>query len=172
MPSHAPGLTAPHTTVLACQEQVGFHALKEVHRFEHVRRVKRDSCYVATVVLDLCAVLGMRELYGDAQNDFLAVGARPTALELPDVRGQFAVNGEELVFHPDVRYRPELSGDEPVAAHHVAADRYKLLQEGRAWDLLAVSAVARDRHWPAAITQLWSGLRTTSMSNRTNRESN
>lgn len=34
MASHAPGLTAPHTTVLACQEQVGSHALKEVHRLD------------------------------------------------------------------------------------------------------------------------------------------
>jgi hypothetical protein len=114
--------------------------------FEWVTLARRTESYLACVLVDVAAVLGMRELYDDIRNDTLAVGAVPSAVDADDVRGQYLRSGTGVRrVMPD--YAMTWPADGPVADHHLlAVDSFELGREGRFWDQLAVQAVLRDRN--------------------------
>jgi hypothetical protein len=117
--------------------------------FEHVDAPRRGETYLGTILMDLTNALGFSSLYEDTDNDLKAVDAFPVVLQLPDSTSQYGGSGQDLKFNPNVRYRPT-SAPGPAAAHHVGT--HALGRAGLPWDLLALSALLRDRHWPEAIT--------------------
>jgi len=109
---------------------------------------RRTGSYAATVLIDLAALLqhlrpaAAPTLYGDVLNDTLASGACPE-LVLPD--------GARRTWRPDDRRRrllPLVRYTEPLPADGAAADHHhQAVDPGlRAWDVLAMSSVTRDRH--------------------------
>jgi hypothetical protein len=117
----------------------------------------RHSSLIATVLLDLCALLDLRELYADIRNDLLAVrlhcpvlltGADSERLVKPafDARWDF-----------DADYADELT-DTPVSPH--LADG-RDAEDERWWELLVASAVLRDRWFNGAIRAALAQGRTT-----------
>jgi hypothetical protein len=106
---------------------------------------------VASVLLDLAASLNLFDVYADVRNDTLAVQLYPSVLLLADGSDQLSRTGADnrWDFNPD--YAETIDGSEP-AAPHLAGERPDLLVPAeRWWDLLAVSAAVRDRHFPSAI---------------------
>jgi hypothetical protein len=117
------------------------------------RRGRRSECYVSTIVLDLMAVSRLDDVYSTARNEYLAVGALPCVLESDDNLSQYRLDDSSLRFEPNMPYRDELPENVVDTAPHYARqlqDRY-LQRVGRPWDLLAVSAFLRDRHFLSAI---------------------
>jgi hypothetical protein len=118
--------------------------------FEHITLRRRSASYTATVVLDLAAMLEMKELFELATNDFLAVQAVLPVVEVGDTSSQYSFSGEDIRYEPNMRYSETWTPIDgwKVAPHHKRAPAaYYLERIGRPWDHLAVSAVLRDRHF-------------------------
>jgi hypothetical protein len=118
--------------------------------FEHVQISRRTESYLATVVLDLAAILGLGDLFKTARNEFLAVELVPTVIESPDTTAQYMSQSGELSFTPSVEYFESWQPEDgwKVAPHHERArSDYYLQRMGRYWDHLALSSVLRDRHF-------------------------
>lgn len=117
------------------------------------RRSRRSESYVSTIVLDLAAMSGMNSVYKTARNEFLAVDALAAVLESSDDGSQYRADDPSLRFEPNMPYRDELADNLVDTAPHYPRqlqDRY-LQRVGRPWDLLAVSAFLRDRHFLSVI---------------------
>ncbi len=118
---------------------------------EHINRPRRQSSYIATIATDLAGLLGFGALYEGAVNEFLAVDADSIAYELEDTIAQYGGAGRGLISYPNVQYRTPWAAGGPLAAHHLPAAAYYVQRVSRPWDLLAISALLRDRHWTSAI---------------------
>jgi hypothetical protein len=140
----APGLAAPRATP---DEEI-------IQLFggplEGLPLTDRDESYIATVVLDVAALLGLGDLYNLARNDFLAVGANPTNLIADESQARYGAHEAGLRLQATIPYREPYPGvDEPVAPHHARAEG-----PDPAWDVLALSSLTRDRHDIAALKEL------------------
>lgn len=125
--------------------------------FEHVDLPRRRASYLATVLLDLAAVLELPELYRDAFNDFAAVDIATPVLEPLDEPGQYLFDGSGLVLEANVDFDEDhnFGLSWRAAVHHRRAPAsYALQRAGRSWELLLVSMVLRDRHFLPVIRQL------------------
>ena len=130
--------------------------LEEIERLlgsslESVELERRQDSWIATVLLDLTAILGFDDLYADIYNDVQAVRIYPRALRLKEGPDEFDRAGMGNRLDPNVDFSPSLE-DRPVAPHHADASGQGLCTQGRAWDLLAISSALRDRHFFCALT--------------------
>ena len=117
--------------------------------FEAVDLKRRRPSLAAGVVIDLCAVLPLPQLYVDARNDFAAVNAIPSVLVAgggPQRYQRFGVD-HRWDYNPD--YVDTLAEGDAPSPHLEGLDRSASREE--AWRLLAASAALRDRHFPDAI---------------------
>lgn len=121
--------------------------------FEHVLIERRADSYIATVVLDLAAVLEMGDLFNVARNEFLAVDIVLPVVEAPDTPTQYLAGGDGLAYTANMEFADTWKPTDgwKVAPHHQRALTSYLARIGRQWDLLAVSAVLRDRHFVEAL---------------------
>jgi hypothetical protein len=78
----------------------------------HIDLPRRRESNLATVILDLCSVLELGELYAEGRHEFLAVDAHPHVLHLPDTPAALRRDGEGV----EVEIGP------PYAAHGRRAD--------------------------------------------------
>jgi len=118
--------------------------------FKNTTVPRRRASYTATVVLDLAAILEMKEVFELGVNDFLAVHAMPPVMEVADTPGQYVLNAEDIRSEPNMQYCEAWAPVDKwkVAPHHRRGPlAYYLQRIGRTWDHLAVSAVLRDRHF-------------------------
>jgi hypothetical protein len=119
--------------------------------FEFIKLDRRAESYIATVVLDLAAILQLGDVFDLARNDFLAVGLFPSVIEAPDSEAQYILHSNDLAFTANMEYEESWPADAgwKVAPHHQRAKTdYYLQRIGRHWDHLALSSVLRDRHFP------------------------
>jgi hypothetical protein len=131
------------------------------HPFEHIRlRGKRVSSHLASVACDLAALCGYRKLYADIRNDHLAVELVPVVLRCPDTPDQYVMRGEANRWEHNPDYPDELPREGRLGPpHHKELDNPRaLVRKNRAWDLLAISASLRDRHFVDAIEAVRTGL--------------
>jgi hypothetical protein len=121
--------------------------------FEHIQIERRAESYIATVVLDLAAVLEMGDLFNVARNEFLAVDIVLPVVEAPDTPVQYLAGGDGLCYTANMEFADDWKPTDgwKVAPHHQRALTSYLARIGRPWDLLAVSAVLRDRHFVEAL---------------------
>jgi len=126
--------------------------------FEHIMLQRRSASYCATVILDLAAMLEMKELFEFGINDFLAVNAMLPLIEVSDTPAQYVLAAEDVRSEPNMQYSTTWAPVDgwKVAPHHKRCPAaYYLERIGRLWDHLAVTAVLRDRHFlPACRTLL------------------
>jgi hypothetical protein len=111
----------------------------------------RRSSLIASVLLDLAAVYDLRELYSDIRNDLLAVGVSCPVLLTGSGAGRYTKPAVDARWDYDADYADDL-GDEPAAPHLAQGPHADtLVERGLWWELLAVSAVLRDRWFTDAI---------------------
>ncbi len=123
--------------------------------FEHIRlRGRRGSSHVASVTLDLAALCGFRKLYGDIRNDHIAARIVPVVLRCPDGPDQYVLTGEanRWELNPDYPDALHLNRRLDIPHHREIDEPRALVNAGRPWDLLAVSASLRDRHFLDAVS--------------------
>lgn len=85
------------------------------------------------------------------RNDTLAVRLYPSVLLLADGPDQLSREGlgNWWDYNPD--YASTIDGTAPAAPHLEGGGPNLIVPEERWWDLLAISAALRDRHFPTAI---------------------
>jgi hypothetical protein len=118
--------------------------------FEHTNLRLRSESYIATQLLDLCAVLQESELFDLARNEFLAVDICLPVLEVDDTPAQYSINTNGHHYEPNMPYAESWRPSEGwnVAPHHRrGADLFYPERVGEPWDQLAISCVLRDRHF-------------------------
>jgi hypothetical protein len=118
--------------------------------FEHVQLQPRKESQIASLLLDLAATLGLRDVYADVRNDTLAVGIIPSVLLLADGPDQLSREGRDnrWDFNPDYA---DIIDDVAAAAPHLADQGPRLIvPPDRWWDSLAASAALRDRQFVTA----------------------
>ncbi len=118
--------------------------------FEHTNLRLRSESYIATQLLDLCAVLEEPELFELARNEFLAVDICLPVLQVDDTPAQYSINSNGQHYEPNMPYAESWSPSEAwkVAAHHKRGpDLFYPECVGEPWDQLAISCVLRDRHF-------------------------
>jgi hypothetical protein len=118
---------------------------------EWVKLERRRESELATILLDLACALGFDDLYPDTWNDIEAVRIYPRVLRLADGPDQFDRAGMDNRLDPNVDFAEGLDEEEPIAPHHADSAGIRLCEEGRAWELLAVSSAVRDRHFYCAL---------------------
>ncbi len=111
----------------------------------------RQQSQIASVLLDVSATLDLREVYADVRNDTLAVHLYPSVLLLADGPDQLSREGlgNWWDYNPD--YADTIDETAPAAPHLDGGGTKLIVPEERWWDLLAISAALRDRHFPTAI---------------------
>jgi hypothetical protein len=118
--------------------------------FEFAKLVRNPSSYLATIILDFALIGGFEDAYRTAHNDFSAVGALPWVKEVDDSIHQYSYDPVNNRVEPNVPFAeawPQSSGWKASPYHRrLPASRY-LVRIGRLWDVFAVSAVLRDRHF-------------------------
>jgi len=118
--------------------------------FEHTRLVRRSESYLATQLLDLCAVLEEGKLFDVARNEFLAVDIALPVLEVDDTQAQYSVNSDGQHYEPNMPFeeswRPS-EGWKVAPHHHRGPDSFYAERLGETWDQLAIICVLRDRHF-------------------------
>ena len=119
--------------------------------FEHVGLEPRKQSQIASVLLDVAYILDLHDLYADVRNDTVAVRLYPSVLLVAEGPDQLSRIGRDnrWDFNPD--YAETIDGTGPAAPHLDIGGPQLIVPEERWWDLLAVSAVLRDRHFPRAI---------------------
>jgi hypothetical protein len=129
--------------------------------FEHISIQPGPGCFLASVLLDVSAALELQEIYDSLINEIMAVRICPTVVECDESLGlyQDAPTGVhiEVCVEYDGHYSDSLGWQ--CSAPHRRAQRLRLQDEGRPWDLLAICSVMRDRCFPLVIRQL-AGLST------------
>lgn len=118
---------------------------------EAVNHERRVGSMLATVLLDLCAALGLIDLYADLYNDIYAVRMYPQVLRLAEGADEYIRTGFGNRIDPHVDFAEQLGASDLVASHHRDPAGSALLSAGRAWDLLAILSALRDRHYVCAL---------------------
>jgi hypothetical protein len=108
----------------------------------HVDVRKRRTSYLATMVIDLCAFFGFRDLYLAAIHDLRAVAIAPTVLVADEQLAKWGAGEFGLTSLTNVRYRETWSSDARLAPHHEITGPEGLA----AWDALALACLPRNRH--------------------------
>lgn len=122
--------------------------------YENVVLERRRGSVAATVVLDLCAALGLAELYADAYNDFEAVRLYPSVLRVAAGPDSFIRTGLANRLDPHVDFAEALACDGNLASHHADTAGTEMVNSGAGWELLAISSALRDRHFVRAFAPL------------------
>jgi len=106
---------------------------------------RRDS-YLATVLLDLAAILNLSDLYESIVNDFLAVGISPRLICPEDKPDQFYLDGQAKILL-SVNYMEEWHPKDSwkVCEQHYGSPFFAW-RNGLEWESIAVCSVLRDRH--------------------------
>ena len=103
---------------------------------------RRPRSYLATVLTDLAAIIPHSgDLYMDLVNEFLAVDADPKLMQADEGRAQWRPDGMGVTLAPRIIYAEPLPPD-GCAARHFRDPAPPV----PAWDALALTSVARDRH--------------------------
>lgn len=127
------------------------------YMFSFIDLPKRRESYLATIMLDLSAVLEFNNLYNDISNDFMAVGIYPCLIRNDNTIDQY-FESENQYFHPHVSYINEIGkeGIQKVAFHH-NEDEYFCEKNNLSWEALSIFSVVRNRHRIALIKAILSG---------------
>jgi hypothetical protein len=116
---------------------------------EHVSVKRRPESLVASVVMDLAAILGLKDVYETLVHDCSVAQLYPVFVHVSDDESQYLPDSAGLRREVNLIYDVTYSqlGGWKSAPHHRSAHDYWLDRMGRSWDLLAVSAVLRDRYF-------------------------
>lgn len=112
---------------------------------------------LAAVVLDLCSILSLPDIYNDANADFRTVGINPVR-KIPEKLPDELLTGKQACHLPPHHdYKESWEGEEGWinAGAHKRADEPRFFIDGnRDWVALAISLVLRDRWWLRSLRAL------------------
>jgi hypothetical protein len=123
---------------------------------QHRGLLRRPESLVSSVLLDLAAAFEMEDTYDAVVNDVMATRIYPCVVECDDGPGLYRDGLGGVYLEPWVRYDGHFAdhaGWQSSPPHRRAAS-FTVARMGRAWDLLAICSVMRDRCFPTLLRQL------------------
>ena len=125
--------------------------------FEHVKDPRRRESFVATTILELYIAFSLHKEYEVARNDFSAVDICLPVIEAGDDLAQYALHLQGLRYEANTPFEFDWAGDEDTspAPHHLVnqTEHYPETYISP-WSQLAISSVARNRHFRRAWQKL------------------
>jgi len=111
---------------------------------------------LCSVLLDVAAALELQEAYDAIVNEVMAARIYPSVVECDDGSGLFLEDRDGVHLEAWVRYDGHYSDQDgwQSSPPHRRATTFSLIGIVRAWDLLAVCSVMRDRCFPTLIRDL------------------
>jgi hypothetical protein len=126
--------------------------------FEAVTVGKHPSSFLATVLCDLSAFVGIPQLYEDVVNDIMAVEIVPQYWQAQDTEGQFSVGADDVIQYPTgLDYKEQYTDFEAREfATHIRnePDKFRLTDSVSPSSYLGLILLLRDRYFPT----LWRSL--------------
>lgn len=151
------------TTVWVCdryQEGFGLASMEDTpyeevalllgYPFESVDTQKRTPSFLATTLCDLAAFVGNTQLYADIVNDFLASDIVFPYWQVRDTRGQFLIEGNDVIQYPNIEFADALSTGTWEYAEHIRHElrSFAILDRISATGYAILALVLRDRYFP------------------------
>lgn len=127
------------------------------HPFEFIPQRERSGSLLASVVSDLAAFLGDKQLYSDVVNDIKASRIHPQYWQVPDTEGLFRIEATDVICYPHVEYEDNLTdfGSYDFAEHIVHEPRsFQIQKLVGPLGLMSLMLLLRDRYFPT----MWSLL--------------
>lgn len=117
--------------------------------YDHPDVKPRKDSVLAAAILDACSILGLKQLYDDAMNDFLAVSLVPTRLIPDEAPGEFFTGTSGCVTSPGDYSENWIGkgGWRNSTMHKQAAIPRWFDDNDATWIGLALSFLLRDRWW-------------------------
>jgi hypothetical protein len=112
---------------------------------------RRKESQLAGVLLDLAALLDLRDVYADVRNDTHGVELYPSVLWVAEGPDQVSRVSQDNRWELNPDYAESIDGTAAAAPHLDRPGPRLIVPAGRWWDLLAISAAVRDRHFAAGI---------------------
>lgn len=119
--------------------------------FEFIGAHQYKDSFFATMILDLSAFLGNMSLYSDVVNDINATGIFPQYWQIPDTRGLFSIEAEDVVSYPNIKFDESFTDYNSYDyAEHIRheSQAFKLTEFIDTLGLLSLALFLRDRYFP------------------------
>ncbi|WP_339181100.1 hypothetical protein [Oceanobacillus sp. FSL W7-1293] len=118
------------------------------YSYDFMDLTSRRESYLATLLLDMSALLGLSELYEDILNDILATSIYPCNVETNNSTQNYMLNGDDIVYTPNVRFEEVLIPNGGWRnAVNVENNPTFCSENGLWWELLGIATTMRDRHY-------------------------
>jgi hypothetical protein len=119
--------------------------------FEFIAQQERSGSLLASVVSDLVAFLGDKQLYGDVVNDIKASRIHPEYWQVSHPKGLFSIGASDVIVYPYVEYKDTLEDFESYDfAEHVIHELRSFQVEDYVGplSLMSLMLLLRDRYFP------------------------
>ncbi len=117
-----------------------------------VIKVERNRCsFLATILADLAAFMGEKELYADLVNDFEACDIVYNYWQFPNTAAIFTVDNGECTNYPNIPHQDALNEvDKFDYAEHIKhePDSFTICSKAGARSLILLSLLLKDRYFP------------------------
>lgn len=122
-------------------------------------KVEPNRCsFLATILVDLAAFIGDKELYADLVNDFEACGIVYNYWQFPNTAAIFTIENGECTNYPNIphQYSQDHEFDDFNYAEHIKhePDSFTICSEARPWSLILISLLLKDRYFP----KMWTSI--------------
>jgi hypothetical protein len=115
-------------------------------------KVEHNRCsFLATILTDLAAFIGDKDLYADIVNDFEACEIVYNYWQFPDTKAIFTIDTEECRSYPNIPHQPSMERfDDFEYAEHIKhePDSFKISQKAGLHGFLFLSILLKDRYFP------------------------
>lgn len=127
------------------------------YAFDFIKVRKSKGSFAATVISDLSAFLGEKDLYADVVNDIKAANIVPQYWQIPDTSSLFSIEGEDIIAYPRSEYVDDLVPFDTFAfAEHIKHEipSFSITEHTGSIGLMFMTLLMRDRYFPT----LWPSL--------------
>jgi len=121
------------------------------HPFDFIPERPHGGSLLASVVSDLAAFLGDKQLYSDVVNDIKATGIHPQYWQALDTDGLFSVEGADVITYPNIEYADTIAEfDSYDFAQHVVHEpqSFQVARVAGPLAVMGLMLLLRDRDFP------------------------
>ena len=126
--------------------------------FEGVKVEHNHCSFLATMLVDLAAFIGEKELYADLINDFEACEVVYNYWQFPDTAAILTIDNRECTNYPNIPHQYSLDGEfnDFEYAEHIKhePDSFVICSKSGAQSLIIISLLLRDRYFP----KMWASI--------------
>jgi hypothetical protein len=130
------------------------------YAFDFIKVDQNRSSYLATVVSDLAAFIGDKELYADVVNDLAACEVAYSYWQFPDTEAILTIDTEECRTYPNIPHQFSITAFEDFEyAEHIKHEpsRFQIVERAGLNTLILLSVLLKDRYFPKMWKQIISG---------------